>query len=388
MATSYDVNAEAEERAAEADRLTAGAGHDPAGDPAAQPRRGARWRRQREDRARAAAGQGADPRTRTTARRSGSRCSATRSGSPSTSSARSATWRRKDRPAFVGTFHEFGGSGAPRTATARTATSGRTTLPAADGRPRARTSTDKQKYDAVIVDEAQDFADTWWRPVLQGAARRGSRAGSTSTPTRTSGSSRASAGRRCRWSRWCSTTTCATPSRSTSRSGRWRRARMYARGGDGPDGAVRGQRRPTRRSTRPTTRSTRCSTRAGARRTSPCSPPATGTPIQVERDRLPRPGRLLADVLGRGRGLLRPRPRLQGSRAARPSCCASTRSKERDRARERLYVGMSRATDELVVVGDPESDQGDRRPRGGEEAGDLMPHRARDACEQRRSPVT
>lgn len=27
----------------------------------------------------------------------------------------------------------------------------------------------------------------------------------------------------------------------------------------------------------------------------------------------------------------------------------------RDRARERLYVGMSRATDELVVVGDPET---------------------------------
>ncbi len=26
----------------------------------------------------------------------------------------------------------------------------------------------------------------------------------------------------------------------------------------------------------------------------------------------------------------------------------------RDRARERLYVGMSRATDQLVVVGDPE----------------------------------
>ena len=27
---------------------------------------------------------------------------------------------------------------------------------------------------------------------------------------------------------------------------------------------------------------------------------------------------------------------------------------ERDRARERLYVGMSRATDMLVVVGDPD----------------------------------
>ena len=29
-------------------------------------------------------------------------------------------------------------------------------------------------------------------------------------------------------------------------------------------------------------------------------------------------------------------------------------SKVRERSRERLYVGMSRATDELVVVGDPD----------------------------------
>jgi hypothetical protein len=35
----------------------------------------------------------------------------------------------------------------------------------------------------------------------------------------------------------------------------------------------------------------------------------------------------------------------------------------RDRARERLYVGMSRATDELVVVGDPDM----IREVGGEE---------------------
>lgn len=38
---------------------------------------------------------------------------------------------------------------------------------------------------------------------------------------------------------------------------------------------------------------------------------------------------------------------------------------ERDRARERLYVGMSRATDQLVVVGDPEVI---RRVGGGEVA--------------------
>src|SRR5690606_28763865 len=27
--------------------------------------------------------------------------------------------------------------------------------------------TDGEKYDAVIVDEAQDFADDWWQPVLK-----------------------------------------------------------------------------------------------------------------------------------------------------------------------------------------------------------------------------
>lgn len=77
------------------------------------------------------------------------------------------TWTRKERPAFVGTFHEFGIQwGAP---------------PAADrsdndfweeGLPRqmdelASGLADKDKYDAIIVDEAQDFADLWWQPVLK-----------------------------------------------------------------------------------------------------------------------------------------------------------------------------------------------------------------------------
>ncbi len=30
------------------------------------------------------------------------------------------------------------------------------------------------------------------------------------------------------------------------------------------------------------------------------------------------------------------------------------RSEVRDRSREKLYVGMSRATDQLIVVGDPD----------------------------------
>ena len=65
-----------------------------------------------------------------------------------------------------------------------------------------------------------------------------------------------------------------------------------------------------------------------------------------------RPRRLLALLLGRRRCLLRPRPRLQGPRASGRR--ALRQREDADRAREMLYVGMSRATDELVVVGDPD----------------------------------
>ena len=43
-------------------------------------------------------------------------------------------------------------------------------------------------------------------------------------------------------------------------------------------------------------------------------------------------------------------------------------SKPRERARERLYVGMSRATDVLVVVGDPDV----VREMGGEAVGKQL----------------
>ena len=76
-----------------------------------------------------------------------------------------ATWNRKERPAFVGTFHDFGKQwGAPD--------GGRTDsafwedelpLLMAD---LAAGLDNHAKYDAIIVDEAQDFAETWWRPVL------------------------------------------------------------------------------------------------------------------------------------------------------------------------------------------------------------------------------
>lgn len=77
-----------------------------------------------------------------------------------------ATWHRKERPAFVGTFHDFGKQwGAPdgdRTDSAFWENE----LPVlmAD---LAAGLTDELRYDAIIVDEAQDFAETWWRPVLK-----------------------------------------------------------------------------------------------------------------------------------------------------------------------------------------------------------------------------
>lgn len=80
-----------------------------------------------------------------------------------------ATWPVSQRPAFVGTYHEFGRQwGAP---------DGERTdrdfweeaLPALMA-GLAGELTDEQKYDAVIIDEAQDFAENWW-PAVLGALR-------------------------------------------------------------------------------------------------------------------------------------------------------------------------------------------------------------------------
>ena len=96
----------------------------------------------------------------------------------------------------------------------------------------------------------------------------------------------------------------------------------------------------------------RCSTPAGSPATSPCSPPATATRSAGRATEFHGQDgywRTFWDddvfyghVLG-CKGL---------ERRAVVLCLNEARS--RDRARERLYVGMSRATDMLVVVGDPD----------------------------------
>ena len=86
-------------------------------------------------------------------------------------------WRRREQPAYVGEFHALGVEwGAPvgpdeRVRSEETVHWWEVELPRlmaelADQLP------DGKKFDAVIVDEAQDFADQWWRPVI-GALRDG-----------------------------------------------------------------------------------------------------------------------------------------------------------------------------------------------------------------------
>ena len=76
------------------------------------------------------------------------------------------TWPRRQRPAYVGTFHDFGRQWGAPDGDREDSAFWEETLPAlmsdlADG------LSDGHRYDAVIVDEAQDFADSWWKPVLK-----------------------------------------------------------------------------------------------------------------------------------------------------------------------------------------------------------------------------
>ncbi len=144
-----------------------GAGDDPPGHPAAAPGRGARRSRQRQDGAGAAAGQGAAPAAGTDRQRQRVALLCYSIG---------LAEYLKRQVAHVGPQAPAGvrrhvprvrpAVGRGRRRPRRTATSGRSGC-----RPRWRELAgglpDGKKFDAVIVDEAQDFADSWWTPVLR-----------------------------------------------------------------------------------------------------------------------------------------------------------------------------------------------------------------------------
>jgi hypothetical protein len=82
------------------------------------------------------------------------------------------SWPRKERPAYVGEFHALGvqwGAATGPDESVRTAESVRfweEDLPAQMAEL-AIGLEPGHRFDAIVVDEAQDFADAWWSPVVE-----------------------------------------------------------------------------------------------------------------------------------------------------------------------------------------------------------------------------
>jgi Nuclease-related domain/UvrD-like helicase C-terminal domain/PhoH-like protein len=82
-----------------------------------------------------------------------------------------ATWPATERPAYVGLFHalplQWGADPPPGDLTDTAAQSEyyETFLPAQMGAIAASLSAEK-RFDSIVVDEAQDFGDAWWPPML------------------------------------------------------------------------------------------------------------------------------------------------------------------------------------------------------------------------------
>ena len=73
---------------------------------------------------------------------------------------------RGKRPAFVGTFEDLGRSwGVPITGDRQDSRFWEMELPARMAEAALRLD-DGARFDAIIIDEAQDFADDWWTPLL------------------------------------------------------------------------------------------------------------------------------------------------------------------------------------------------------------------------------
>lgn len=82
-----------------------------------------------------------------------------------------ATWSRRQQPGYVGEFHDLGKQwGAPEgpdesIATAETAQFWEHDLPLQMAEL-AMELEHGHRFDSIVVDEAQDFADSWWEPLL------------------------------------------------------------------------------------------------------------------------------------------------------------------------------------------------------------------------------
>lgn len=75
------------------------------------------------------------------------------------------TWKRQHRPAFVGTYEELGRGWGIEMGTRDDSEFWEHRLPALMAEKAAELAPG-HRFDSVVVDEAQDFADSWWAPVL------------------------------------------------------------------------------------------------------------------------------------------------------------------------------------------------------------------------------
>lgn len=261
-----------------------------------------------------------------------------------------STWSRKERPAFVGTFHEFGVQwGAPD----GDRTDGdfwEHRLPALMT-GLAADLPDGRKYDAIIVDEAQDFADNWWQPVLR--ALRDEEDGGLYVYSDENQRIFARFGRPpVQLIPLVLDHNLRNTRQIHDSFGPLAPSRMYARGGDGP--AVRFIATTADNALSVADDAVDTLIDRGWKPGHVCLL-TTGRrhPVQVERTEF-------HDQAGYWRTYFDEDDVFYGhvlgckglERRAVVLCVNEDEVKER--SRERLYVGMSRATDELVVVGDPD----------------------------------
>jgi hypothetical protein len=73
---------------------------------------------------------------------------------------------RRHRPAFVGTFHELGMQWGAPDGSREDSDFWEVSLPGLMG-DLAQQLQDKERFDAIVVDEAQDFAESWWSPLIR-----------------------------------------------------------------------------------------------------------------------------------------------------------------------------------------------------------------------------
>jgi hypothetical protein len=76
------------------------------------------------------------------------------------------SWPRQQRPAYVGTYEDLGRSWGAPTGTREQSDFWEQELPARMAELAGELDVTEQ-FDAFIVDEAQDFAESWWTPLLR-----------------------------------------------------------------------------------------------------------------------------------------------------------------------------------------------------------------------------